>query len=123
MLSAREIIKSTGHGDAHYNQVDVYQHIPVIERVPFNTLIRKKIIKRAVAGGVKHIFKARVLVKHFYTHVWQHHYSKSFIDYKTLCLGLEYMIGPKVYFYKPYLAVVMLTAWTARLIAKLVKKI
>jgi len=122
ILSAREIIESTGYGDAHYSQVDVYQHLPIIERVPFNTLIRKKIIKRAVRGGVKHIFKARVLAKHFYTHVWQQSPSKSLMDYKTLCHGLEYMIGPKAYFYKPYLAVVMLTAWTAKFIKKLVKK-
>ena len=122
VLSAREIVESTGHGDTHYNQVDIYQHLPITERVDFNTLARKKIVKLAIRGGVKHIFKARVLAKHFYTHVWQQSPSKSLMDYKTLCHGLEYMIGPKTYFYKPYLAVVMLTAWTAKFIKKLVKK-
>jgi len=83
---------------------------------------RKKIVKLAIRGATKHIFKARVLAKHFYTHVWQQSPSKSFMDYKTLCYGLEYMIGSKAYFYKPYLAVVMLTAWTGKFISKLVKK-
>jgi len=122
MLSAREIVESTGHNDTHYSQVDIYQHLPITDRVNFNTLTRKKIIKRAIRGGVKRIFKPRVLAKHFYTRVLQQSPSKSLMDYKTLCQGLEYMIGLKAYYYKPYLAVVMLTAWTAKSITKLVKK-
>ena len=110
VLSSREIVESTGHGDAHYNQVDLYQHLPTIEKVAFNTLTRKRIVKHAVRGGVKHVFKARVLAKHFYSLLWSQPYSKSIMEYKIIRQGLPYMIGLKSYFYRFY--IIVLTYYT-----------
>jgi len=126
LLSAREIVDSTGCGDAHYNQVDVYKHLPIIDRVPFNALARKKIIRYAVRGGVKDIFKPRVLVKHFYSIVWHQTFSKTLMDYRAVSQGLPYMVGVKAYFYRFYMLVMITMVLSVRLVGKLpcfVKKI
>jgi len=119
LLSDREIIDSTGCGDAHYNQVDIYKHLPIVDKVSFQTLDRKRIVNRAVRGSAKYVFKPRVLVKHFYPMVWRQTFSKTFMDYNNVSQGLPYMIGIKAYFYRFYMLTMIILVWSMKISSKI----
>jgi len=103
LLSEEMLIKLTGVGEMHYDQIDVYSSLPLLEKVHFSSGQASSSIKNALRRATRHIFKPRVVIKHLIERVCDDGFIKGFRIFYKVSKGLPYMIGPlKSLFYIIY---------------------
>jgi glycosyltransferase involved in cell wall biosynthesis len=118
LLSAERLISTSGHArDAKsFDLIHVFAGLPVLEYF-FQEADTHSIVRSAVRGGTRRVFKPRVLAKVFFHYTLAFGLSAAWRLMLPIRQGFNYTIGRRAIFYKWYLPLVILIAACLRVLA------
>lgn len=115
VMSSQTIIETWDHGEQLYNNINLYQGMPQLQSVFSSSFGQSRLIKRAVRGMTKYVFKPRVLGKNLAHLVWHEGGEKGWLCYRGIQGGLRYMIGFRSLYYRLYYPLLIAVVALARL--------
>jgi len=120
LLSAERLIASSGHArdEKSFDLINVFAGLPVLEYF-FQATDTHSIVRSAVRGGTRRVFKPRVLAKVFFRYTLALGLSTAWRLMLPIRQGLSYTIGRRSLFYRWYLPLVIVIAACVRLFSNL----
>lgn len=109
LLSGKQLVVSGGHARDHrsYELMSIYAGFPMLEFV-FQDKRTHYVVRAAIRGATKRMFKPRVLAKEFFYFTLQFGLEISWRRMLAMRRGLSYSIGWRALFYFAYLPLVVL---------------
>lgn len=120
LLSAERLIATSGHArDAKsFELIHVFAGLPVLEYF-FQAADMHSIVRSAVRGGTRRVFKPRVLAKVFFNYTLTFGFTAAWRLMLPIRQGLNYTIGLRAIFYRWYLPLVIVIAACVRMFRNL----
>ena len=111
LLSSQQLIVSSGHAreDNSFELINVFAGLSLLENF-FHETNTHYIIRSAVRGGTRRVFKPRVLAKVFFRYTLRFGLLASWRLMVPIRRGLSYSIGYRAFFYRWYLPIVIFIA-------------
>jgi glycosyltransferase involved in cell wall biosynthesis len=119
VLAHEPVVASSGHGRDHrsYGVMVVLKGLSIVRSV-FESEPQASVVRKAIRGAARYVFKPRVLVKEY----WRYTLEFGFVQaWRQLCnarYDLTYLVGLKSLWYRPYLHLSILLAGAWRFILK-----
>ena len=115
LLSAQQLIVSSGHArqESSFELINVFAGLPLLEYF-FQEKKIHSIVRSAVRGGTRRVFKPRVLAKVFFRYTLKFGLLASWRLMLPIRRGLSYSIGNRAFFYWWYLPLVIFFAALVR---------
>ena len=120
LLSAERLIATSGQArDAKsFDLIRVFAGLPILEYF-FQAADTHSIVRSAVRGGTRRVFKPRVLAKVFFHYTLSFGLSTAWRLLLPILQGLKYTIGRRAIFYRWYLPLVVAIAAIWRMFSNL----
>lgn len=110
-ISTRQLVVSGGHARDHrsFELMSIYAGFPMLEFV-FQDKRTHYVVRAAIRGATKRMFKPRVLGKEFFYYTLKFGFETAWRRMLATRRGLSYSIGLRALFYRTYLPLVIVCA-------------
>lgn len=119
VLAHEPVIASGGHGRDHrsYGTMGVLKGLSIVRSV-FENEPQASIVRKAIRGAARYVFKPRVLVKEYRRYTLEFGFMQAWRLLLNARYDLMYLVGLKSLWYRPYLQLTILLAGAWRFILK-----